>query len=431
MTRSQPVRAAERDFWWVAHALILAAIGFNAVLCLVNTHLTGITSRTVILSEVLIVGATVIACYKQLNLLYVFLLAGTVFLTLTLALIRANISPEAGLDVKIARDLLIPIVFFMLGQRTNNVRCADAIVTKSLIIILPFALFEYFSLDNFLRVFGVAQYYIARGTLELSNWALDVAGGLMASGMRPPEQGRGLLPFLGDHRVSSIFLEPIGLGNYGLIVVMWAIVRSRMEHKIYWLTIITGLALIVLSDTRFDAYFLVLGIAVMMLTPRSGTLAIGVMPFAIMTGLILLYLFYAAEVPDTPYVGGLSNLDRLIYSGRVLATFDLYNWLGVKISNLQTFDAGYAYMISNIGIYGFIIYWCAFMSTNAANRFFYSFRNMSGAFFSALFCVSASQLTIKTAALQWFLMGTLAVYGKNGRAMSARDPSAGLPAAGP
>ena len=83
-------------------------------------------------------------------------------------------------------------------------------------IILVFALFEYFYLDAYLKVFSVTEYYVARGTLDALDPSLQWAHGLMLSGMRPPEQGRELLPFLGDHRVSSLFLEPIGLGQFWL-----------------------------------------------------------------------------------------------------------------------------------------------------------------------------------------------------------------------
>jgi putative polymerase len=54
--------------------------------------------------------------------------------------------------------------------------------------------------------------------------------------MRPEgfNGGRNLLPFLGNHRVSSIFLEPASAGNFGIIVFMWALVRSLMERRIFW-----------------------------------------------------------------------------------------------------------------------------------------------------------------------------------------------------
>jgi hypothetical protein len=49
------------------------------------------------------------------------------------------------------------------------------------------------------------------------------------------------------------------------------------------------------------------------------------------------------------------------------------------------------------------------MSLGGQSRDFYAFRNTSAAYYAALFCISASQFTIKTAALLWFLMGALSL----------------------
>ena len=46
---------------------------------------------------------------------------------------------------------------------------------------------------------------------------------LFISGMR--YEGRTLLPFLGEHRVSSIFLEPVSVGNFGAICFAWVTLR--------------------------------------------------------------------------------------------------------------------------------------------------------------------------------------------------------------
>ena len=61
-------------------------------------------------------------------------------------------------------------------------------------------------------------------------------------------------------------------------------------------------------------------------------------------------------------VEGREIYDRLLYSGRVLFDFDVYNWFGLEVSRAQTFDSGYGYVISNVGIIGFIALWILFMS---------------------------------------------------------------------
>ena len=39
-------------------------------------------------------------------------------------------------------------------------------------------------------------------------------------------EGRTLLPWLGEHRVSSVFLEPVSVGNFGAICFSWIVLRN-------------------------------------------------------------------------------------------------------------------------------------------------------------------------------------------------------------
>jgi len=329
-----------------------------------------------------------------------------VLYTLLLSALRYDSAAGEVLNVKISRDLLIPIAFILLGKSVNDVKAADKIVFVATGLIFSFAIFEYFFLESFLQVFQIAQYYIARGTLKASEWALDVSNGLMVSGFRPEDQGRALLPFLGRHRVSSLFLEPSTLGNFGALVTLWAVVRSRMERQIYFWTAAGGLALLILSDARFSAYFLALAVLMMLTPPKITTPCVFLMPFVAILGL---YFFgvSADQHGGIPFVEGLGIEDRLLYSGRVLFDFDIYNWFGGAASSAQTFDAGYGYVISNAGIIGFIVFWVLLMSLKGHNRHFYPFRNVTGAYFATLLCISASLFTIKIAALLWFLLGAL------------------------
>ena len=279
-------------------------------------------------------------------------------------------------------------------------------------MILFFALFEYLFLDTYLKIFSITDYYVARGTLDAADPSLQWANGLMLSGIRPEDQGgRVLLPFLGVHRVSSLFLEPIGLGNFGCVVVFWAIARSKMEGQARIWSVAAGIALIILSDGRFNAYFLCLGILILLISPRITTPVVLASPFVLMFGLWLA----AANAPAQDFRPTLEALsvtslqDRLLYSGRLLLDFDIYNWLGVKASRSPTGDSGYAYVISNIGLIGLAVFWLWFMSLDGRSRYFYAFRNTTAAYFAALLCLSQSQFTIKTAALLWFLLGALSL----------------------
>jgi putative polymerase len=400
------VFADRADLTWLAGLIIVAAITFNALLCFVNTHVTPINNAYVVGSEALILTITFLACYRIIDQKYALIITAIIVYTTVLALLRAVISPDEGMNLKIVRDFLIPVTFLLLGKG-SNIRVADRIVYVATAIILLFALFEFFFLDAYLKVFSITDYYVARGTLDASDPSLQWAHGLMLSGMRPPEQGRELLSFLGGHRVSSLFLEPISLGNFGCLIAFWAIARSRMEHRLRLWSITAGIVLIILSDTRFNAAFLGVGVVILLLSPRLTTPAVLAMPFVLIFGLCLFAA--GAEPHGLPYLEGYSLKDRMLYSGRVLLDFDLNNWLGIEASRIPTADAGFAYVISNVGLIGFAAFWVWFLSLSGRSRYFYAFRNTSAAYFAAISCVSTSQFTIKTAALLWFLMGALSM----------------------
>jgi putative polymerase len=400
LDRSDQAQAYTTELKWVAGALIIAAITFNAALCFINTHVTPINNSHVIFSEISIIIVALLACYRNIEPQYILLI---VVYVLLLALIRVSIFNNPGMDLKTIRDFLIPLVFIAVGKSVSNIRVADATVYVATIIILLFAIFEYFFIDAYLEIFRVIEYYVARGTLDPLNPQFQWSKGLMLNGIR--HGGGALLPFLGDHRVSSLFLESISLGNFGSLVVFWAIARSRMEQQLRVWSIISGIALIILSDSRFNAAFIGVGILFLFINPRVTTPVVVAMPFVMIFGLWLI----AANAPvrEVLYPEDASLHERLLYSGRVLLDFDFYNWLGAKASRNQTLDAGYAYVISNIGLIGFVVYWFWFISLEGRSRYFYAFRNMSAAYFAALFCISTSVFTIKTAAMLWFLIGAL------------------------
>jgi putative polymerase len=217
-----------------------------------------------------------------------------------------------------------------------------------------------------------------------------------------------LLPFLlEDHRVSSLFLESISLGNFGALVAFWGIIRSRMEGRPYFWSIVAGIILIVLSDNRFNASFLPIGVVFLFASPRLTKPVVMVLPFVAILGLCLIAA--NAEPQEVPGLDGGSLWDRLVYSGRILLDLDSPNWLGIWPLPPYTLDAGYAYIISTVGLIGLVACWLWFTSLTGPSRYFYAFRNTIAAYFAVLLCISQSLFTIKTAALLWFLLGVLSV----------------------
>ena len=125
--------------------LIIAAITFNALLCFVNTHVAPISNAYVVGSEAIIITVTILACYRFIDPKYALIITTIIVYTTVLAFLRALTSPDEGMNLKVARDFLIPVIFFLLGKGANNIKIADRIVYIATMIILIFAVFEYLS----------------------------------------------------------------------------------------------------------------------------------------------------------------------------------------------------------------------------------------------------------------------------------------------
>jgi putative polymerase len=389
-------------------AIVIGAMCFNLALCFANTIGVPVSNVHVIAAEMLIVSVVLVVSYPSATQVHLLLFCGIVLYTLTVASLRVVIGTDGTIDVKIVRDLLIPITFFVLGLRVRDTRDADLVVGVAAAIVLILGVFEFVWVDGYTKVFNVAKYYIARGTMEARD-ALQSAD-LFVSGMRPAgaEGGRNLLPFLGDHRVSSVFLEPVSTGNFGVIVFTWALVRSKFEGKIYLGLMTAGLALIVLADSRFGAYLCVITLVIVMLPPRLVTLGMMLMPLLALFLLtfVVPVLITGSYDPQRRYLDN-GVVGRLVLSGRMLGDFDVLNWMGLKPARVLTFDSGYAYIVSGIGALGLGMLWYLFMGIPGPNRQFYEFRNMAALYYGAILCISNSPFTIKTASLLWFLIGAL------------------------
>jgi putative polymerase len=63
--------------------------------------------------------------------------------------------------------------------------------------------------------------------------------------------------------------------------------------------------------------------------------------------------------------------------------------------------------MGGFGIVGCTVFWAMFLSVKGYGRPFYLFRDLAGAYFALLLCISNSPFTIKTGAVLWFLAGVL------------------------
>jgi putative polymerase len=392
---------ARRPLWLKPPFIaVFGAMSFNFALCFVNTSVGGVGNSAIIGCEVAIISGVLLFTYPALDYSRLLVIGGALLYLVGLSAVRVLLGD--AFDVKPVRDFLIPIAFFLLGTRAPDVKAADTIVRVATLIVVAVGLVEYLFPDLFTRFFNIASFYIERGSMEATQ--AQQSSHLFVSGMRPAGAtgGRNLLPFLGDHRISSIFLEPVSAGNFGIVVFMWALVRSIAERKLFWGLFAAALLIVVMADSRFGAYFCVICLLFALWPASIRSMTTALLPVLCLLGLIVL----PGLVPATYSIDG-GLVGRVIVSGQLLGQFDLLNWLALRAPSFITSDSGYAYAIGGVGIVGLAIFWMMFLSVKSHSRSFDLFRSLVGAYLTFLLCISNSSFTIKTASLLWFLTGVL------------------------
>ncbi|MGH6951588.1 MAG: hypothetical protein ACREH4_11975, partial [Vitreimonas sp.] len=183
----------------IAIGLVVAASLYTAALCLINTHVMAVSNALVAVCDgAILLAALVLALRGGPRWLWILLLALAVnFLAL------AALSER--LELKAVRDPLVLVTFAALGWRYGSFARARAAFFIVAAIVLAVGLLELIAPGLYTEALNVLQFYNARGMVAAHDLArLD--SDFFISGTRAGE--RMLLPLLGDHRVSSIFLEP-------------------------------------------------------------------------------------------------------------------------------------------------------------------------------------------------------------------------------
>jgi putative polymerase len=389
----------------LATAVVFFAVLFNLLLCFVNTVAFGISGNVVIGVEIVLIGVALSLIWYRGYELYAIVLLGTAYFFVVM-LARAEFDP------KILRDLLIPIVFFFVGKHLGSFRSADRLVTLLIFVALGFALFEWLSLNTFLRYLDVIHYYAARGTertlesdaaIGLFIKGTNTSAGLFINATRFGE--RTLLPLLGEHRVSGIFLEPVSAGNFGAIAFAWVLLRDRSRVWVFATKVLAIATILVLADARFGFYLCFFTLFIYLVAPLITPAVLFGAPFLAITALVT----YAYISGDQDW--GNSLAARFLSAGHSLTTLDAWQAFGLRISDLFTSgyagDSGYGYVLAKVGLVGAAAMWALFVYAPVLDEYSWRFKTFVAFCVVVLLTISASLFSIKTAALLWFLCGTL------------------------
>jgi putative polymerase len=375
--------------------LLLAVVMHHWLLCLLHNKGISVSVARVAMAEMMIYIACVPLLLARLSLRSLI----TVFAVLgACGLLRGGY-----FDAKAARDLMIPLVFFWAGRSFGqNGRSLDRPLLVIAAVVVAIGLVQAVIPNLYNSLFNTFNYYVSLGGINSA--AAQVSGqAVTLNGMRPEGIGRTLLPqVLGAQRVSSVFLEPVSLGNFAVILLGWGLARPFAQWRSSAWFIGAALVCIVLADSRFGFYMTGLLVVLRLVLHGSGHL-LGIVFPAIGAGALLLLASYMPSMGD-------NLLGRMTVSGQFLLGFDHMSLLGLRDFATNFGDMGYAYVFSRFSLLGAGLMWVCFYALPLHDETARRFRTFMSAYMTLILCVSGTSLfALKTAGVMWFALGALSM----------------------
>jgi putative polymerase len=395
----------------LAGAVVMAAVLFNPFLALVNARVTALGRDHVALVEFLVVAAAlglVALNARRIMLPWIALLAAIVAAGIFFGLINYQ------MEIRYIRDVLSIPVFILLGMlfvSGNIVRLMIVIQAVVLVVLIYEGIFP----REFGETFNIISYYVnTRGFQEAAFWDPDST--LFVSATRPDE--RFMMGFLDIHRLSSVYLEPVSLGNH---VVIYAIfIAAFWRRMTLWqkaFLIASNVLILIGSDGRlaFVTCLMVVGGAFFFhRLPRYSHILY--LPLSVLFAALVVSIAGIRSTGDD-FPG------RVAFSMDMMATLDVAALMGLRQYMSERYlDSGIAYFLATQSIFGVAAIWlmvCALF--RQPTRGHVVFIHSVAIYIAFNLLISYSLFSIKTAAILWFIYGYLQAEALDDEWRSARE----------
>jgi putative polymerase len=392
--------------------ILVTSVCYLSLLSFVNARGVNVSPALVGFAEALIYAACLSVVCRKLSLPAVALSSCIGAWMLFAWVIRQ--SP----DIKSLRDLIVPLLFVSLGRHVADVGFADRCMKLIVGVVVAVALFEVAFIDTYATLFNSFSFY--KSIAGVVDEAASFQGQMLSlNGYRPEGIGRTILPMLlGSHRASSVFMEPIALGNFAVIVLAWGLSKPWSEIRQASLYMLAAALIITLCDSRFGLLLGVVFVAVRgMPLAVVGRLA-PTFPFLILAVLIA-FAWFAPSLGDNLH-------GRITTSGMALLQLKPAMLMGLGSPLPAYGDMGYAYLLSRFGALLAILLIAVIFLIPMADQRGQRFRQLIVLYiFSSLAISGTSVFALKTAALMWFLFGVLSSATADARLRNAAVPMAG------
>jgi putative polymerase len=378
--------------------LIWGALFFNWLLAFVNARGVGVSSAYVAVCETLLLAAALLYMLRRGALREQVLIICVYALCFVFTLLRFVIAQDV--EVKLLRDMAIIFVFLSLGFSAREEPYRLVFYISVLVAVI--AALEVLQPKLYGTLFNVKSYYISsRGFSETAFWNADSE--LFVSATRPGER---FFPTPANWpRASSIFLEPVSLGNFIIVSLMvllagWQRLPTRI--RIVWVATL-GL-LLLFSDSRFAfacSLLLVMLYTVLRRTPQQ----LSFLLFALMLlgGVVLVWVSGKTSAAD-------DFMGRIFYSLEKIGTLDLSMLLGMKFMLAANYmDSGLVYFIVSqsllVLILLLLLYSIGLVVRGPEAKLY---KHYVLVVLALNLLISNSFFSMKVAALLWFCLGAFA-----------------------
>jgi putative polymerase len=374
--------------------ILVVSVCYLSVLSFINARGVSVSPAIVGLVEAAIFSACMAVIGKKLQL------ATIAFSVCVAAWIIFTWVARQSLDAKSLRDLIIPLMFISLGRYAADADFADRCLKLITGIVVVLAVFEVAFTDAYASMFNSFTFYM--NIAGFTENAASFKGQMLSlNGYRPEGIGRTILPMLfGSHRASSVFMEPIGLGNFAMIILAWGLSKPLSEMRSSGMFIVSAAVIVTLCDSRFGLLMSGVLLACRCVPVRIvGRLApaIPIVALSVLLGLTM----YAPSLGDNLH-------GRITTSGMALLQFDPALLMGLK-GPLPAFgDMGFAYLLSRFGAPLSIALIAILFLIPMADQRGVRFRAMIMLYIFANLAISGTSVfALKTAGVMWFLFGAL------------------------
>lgn len=390
-----PLREQRRNL--LIELVLLFAIGYNFLLAVVNAKVFRVSPAMTYVAELAIYGACFLIGLWSLDRKRTAMVFTGIGLLALLMLVRLFL--VWSIDPKFFRDALIPFAFLVLGAAYTG--SLPKLFLRMALIVSLVAAFELALPKVYGDVVNPKSYFVnARGASASSFWNQD--SNLFVSATRPG--ARNFLPSSNLPRASSVFIEPVTMGNFIIFFTAILLTFWRWMRPVGIAASVAMIGfLIVASDGRLAAGTCVMMVALSPLLLRMDQRLGFLIFFGVLLGAwLMVWASGIQSYEDT-------TLGRVFFTVYSIRNMTAESWLGLDFDTpYKYFDSGIAYFISSqsvVLVLAFLLaYSFAMLMRTIEGQLF---KNLLIFAFALSLLVSNGYFSIKTAALWWFVCGCL------------------------